>query len=184
MNIEITHFLLLVYKAFGNSINGKTVLQKRVYFLGHKLGINLGYKPHYYGPYSPIIENTNSTLKALGYIEEKISGAGLDPSGFEMARHDFSLTTMGQSVSEMLASQRTEEWTRIQTAAKDIETKSSGLNYLDLSIAAKAYFLCLNKGESITFDEIKKVGKDYGWTIKQQDLEKAASFLRNLNLVQ
>jgi len=44
--------LVLAYKAFEGDMRGKTLLQKRVYFLSVMLGIEMGYEAHYYGPYS------------------------------------------------------------------------------------------------------------------------------------
>jgi uncharacterized protein YwgA len=58
--------LVLAYKAFDGDMRGKTLLQKRVYFLSVVLGMDLGYEAHYYGPYSEQVASLNSELKALG----------------------------------------------------------------------------------------------------------------------
>ena len=41
--------LVLAYKAFEGDMRGKTLLQKRVYFLSVMLDIDMGYEAHYYG---------------------------------------------------------------------------------------------------------------------------------------
>ena len=81
--------LVLAYKAFDGDMRGKTLLQKRVYFLSVMLGVEMGYDAHYYGPYSGNVATLNSELKSLGYVSESSSAvttqvrnpAGLRPEG-------------------------------------------------------------------------------------------------------
>jgi uncharacterized protein YwgA len=62
--------LILAYKAFDGEMKGKTLLQKRIYFISVMLGIDLGYEAHYYGPYSEQVATLNMEMKSLGYISE------------------------------------------------------------------------------------------------------------------
>ena len=55
----IRDVVLLAYKTFGGTIKGKTMLQKRVYFLSVFLKVDLGYEAHYYGAYSEGVATTN-----------------------------------------------------------------------------------------------------------------------------
>ena len=98
---EITarDFLLLAYEAFGGKFDGKTILQKRLFFLSVIVaGDDLGYKPHYYGPYSSQVTEANSDLKSLGLVEEAVTKYGTDNRGFEVMRSDFKLTKAGQGI--------------------------------------------------------------------------------------
>jgi uncharacterized protein YwgA len=110
--------LLLAYKAFDGTMVGKTLLQKRVYFLSVVLDMGLGYDAHYYGPYSEDISNANSELKSLGYVSESSSRFGVDQKGFEMARYDYKLTDDGERLAEKRAQQFQSLWQRIESAAK------------------------------------------------------------------
>src|ERR1039458_8765746 len=101
----VRDMLLLAYKAFDGNMRGKTLLQKRVYFLSVVLDVGLGYDAHYYGPYSEDISSANSELKSLGYISESSSSWGFDQRGFEMARYDLSSPRPGRGLpSERLNS--------------------------------------------------------------------------------
>lgn len=82
----VRDFVLLGYKALGGSIRGKTMLQKRMYFLSVFLDADLGYGPHYYGPYSSAVAAANLDLKSLGFLDESSAGWGVDHRGFEIAR--------------------------------------------------------------------------------------------------
>src|SRR5688572_30485443 len=109
---EINDFVLLAYKAFGGSIKGKTMLQKRMYFLSVMLGVDLGYGPHYYGPYSAAVAAANADLKGVGFLGERSSPWGFDHRGFEMARYDYELTEAGQRVAERKSRSQTDLWSR------------------------------------------------------------------------
>src|SRR4051812_3349291 len=134
--------LLLAYKAFDGSMRGKTLLQKRVYFLSVVLDMGLGYDAHYYGPYSEEISSANSELKSLGYISESSSTWGFDQKGFEMARYDYTLTEFGKRLSDRKAHEYESLWSRIESAT-DVLKQAGNLDYMELSIAAKAYFVLI-----------------------------------------
>jgi uncharacterized protein YwgA len=52
--MDAKEFVQLSMLAMGSEIQGKTKLQKTVYFLGLMTGCldDLGYRAHFYGPYS------------------------------------------------------------------------------------------------------------------------------------
>src|SRR6266498_1650474 len=117
---DIWDFVILGYKAFGGSVRGKTMLQKRMYFLSVMLGVNLGYGAHYYGPYSGEVASANVDLKALGFLEERSSLWGVDHRGFEMARYDYELTKAGKRIAERKANALPDLWRKIEKTAKII----------------------------------------------------------------
>jgi uncharacterized protein YwgA len=78
---------MLIIDAAGGTLEGKTLLQKRAYFLSELLNFDLDYHAHYFGPYSPQLENGIGRAKSLGFIEEKTLGFGISDSvGFEVRR--------------------------------------------------------------------------------------------------
>jgi uncharacterized protein YwgA len=174
--------LLLAYKAFDGEMRGKTLLQKRVYFLSVMLGIDLGYEAHYYGPYSEQIATVNSELKSLGYISESSSAWGYDQRGFEMARHDFGLTSVGIRVAERKAEQNGGLWDQIQKASA-VVTKAGDLDYMELSIAAKAYYVLNKLNGKATLEDIAGMLPKFGWTVTDRQLERATEFLAKANLI-
>src|SRR5579863_10430213 len=99
-------FVHLVLNAMGGQIQGRTKLQKTIYFLGILTGNidELGYRAHYYGPYSDTVAAAVNRLKALGFVEEGSLQTGMvGEDGFEIARHDFTLTEQGKEIAEKKA---------------------------------------------------------------------------------
>jgi uncharacterized protein YwgA len=174
--------LVLAYKAFDGDMRGKTLLQKRIYFLSVMLGLDLGYEAHYYGPYSEKVATLNSELKSLGYVAESSSAWGYDQRGFEMARHDFKLTELGARLAERKIEGQSLLWSKIQKAAGVI--KSAGeLDYMELSIAAKAYYVLIKLNGKATLHDIADMLPKFGWTVKKEQLEKASDFLAKTDLI-
>ena len=144
------HFVHLVLQAFEGRICGRTKLQKTVFFLGVLTGNleALGYRPHYYGPYSDDVAAAVNRLKALGFLEESSLQTGLvGEDGFELARHDFTLTDEGKEIAEKKARENPEVWQKIKSAA-DCFRQAGDINYVKMSVAAKTFFMLSTKGSS------------------------------------
>ena len=174
--------LVLAYKAFDGDMRGKTLLQKRVYFLSVMLGIDMGYDAHYYGPYSEKVATLNSELKSMGYISESSSAWGYDQRGFEMARHDFKLTEVGDRLADRKTVTQVQIWNRIQEAAAVVR-KAGELDYMELSIAAKAYYVLNKLNGKATLEDIAGMLPKFGWSVSQEQLQKATDFLAKADLV-
>ncbi len=63
-------FVLLAMLAMGGEIQGKTKFQKTVYFLGLMTGCidDLGYRAHFYGPYSDEVADAIGWLRTIGAV--------------------------------------------------------------------------------------------------------------------
>src|SRR5579871_5224150 len=99
-----TDFLLCLIDAFGESIEGRTLLQKRAFFVAElsREDFGLRFDAHYYGPFSPTVEGTATQLKNLGFLKESSTGFGIVSDGFEVRRYDYTLTNDGQRIVEKL----------------------------------------------------------------------------------
>lgn len=178
-------FLLLAYKAFGGEINGKTTLQKKVYFLGVMLDElqYLRYKPHYYGPYSSSVAEANEDLKSIGYIEESvISGGSVNSQGFEITRYDFKLTEFGERTADKKSKKNPKEWKKLIKAANIINNTGES-DYMRLSIAAKSYYIVSKKGGEVSLSDIEEMANKFGWSVEESELKEAADFLEKIGLV-
>lgn len=181
--LSIHDALLLGYRAFGGTMNGKTLLQKRIYFLSVMLGIDMGYEAHYYGPYSAQIAFLNAELKSLGYISESTSKWGYDQRGFEMARHDFGLTELGQRITDRKAIRHPDWWKKIEKAAA-VAKQAGDLDYVELSIAAKAYYVLTKLNGKTTTEDMAAMLPRFGWNVTDDQLNKAKEFLVKMRLVE
>jgi uncharacterized protein YwgA len=180
-------FVQLSLNALGGKIEGKTKFQKMVYFLGEMTGEleNLGYRAHFYGPYSDEVAESISRLKILGFIDQTVATAGsINSSGFEVARYDFKLNEQGQEIAKEKATRYRDVWEKINQSVEKIK-KSGNIDYIKLSIAAKIFFMLKEKKESMSsIEELKEMAKQFKWSISDDQIIEAAKFLQTIGLVQ
>lgn len=175
---------LLIVEAAGGRLSGKTLLQKRAYFLSKMLGIDLDYGPHYYGPYSSSMEDGLARLKALGFIEERTLGFGVaDQVGFEVRRYDYALTEDGTRIVESLRKRYPDAYKKVHDCLGRLAEAGDTGDYLSLSIAAKTYHILASRGASMTNEEILSTASQLGWNIARDSLDRAVSFLEKMELV-
>ncbi len=182
--MQQSDFVLLAYDALGGKIMGSTNLQKKIYFLSVMLGRDdFGYDAHYYGPYSPVVAAVNRELKSLGFIEESIASAGAhDQRGFEVARHDFELTEDGRSIVRSIEKRNPSDGIELRRAANKLQALGD-IDYVQLSIAAKAYFLLSQAGKPATNRELVQMAHQFNWTVSEADIRRAVESLDMLGLV-
>ena len=178
--------VLLVLDAFGGEIRGKTLLQKRCYFVARLCDSQraMGFEAHYYGPYSSEVDNATGQLRALGFIEESKAAFGvMGDSGFEVSRYDFKLTDDGRAVASVRKKKRPKTWPAIEAAVNRIK-EAGDPSYVELSIAAKAYYLLEKKGGPASADELVELAERFGWQIRREQVLSAWEFLKKLDLIQ
>jgi hypothetical protein len=95
-------------------------------------------------------------------LQEYSAGWGVDHRGFEMARHDYFLTDEGKEFADAKAQVNADLWGNVQNAAEVIK-KAGDLNYMELSIAAKAYFALTKLRGSASLEEIHALLPQFGW---------------------
>lgn len=177
-----TDFLLCLIDASGGAIAGRTLLQKKAFFVTQLLGEDFGLKfdAHYYGPYSSTVEGTTTQLKNLGFLQESNTGFGILSDGFEVRRYDYSLTSDGKVLVEKL--RNTREYESINNATRRM-LAAGDPNYMELSIAAKAYFLLKKKeGGETSVAELIKQAEKYSWNISPESVQRGISFLKSIGL--
>lgn len=178
-------FVHLTLHAVGGEIRGRTKLQKTVYFLGVFTGAlqELGFRPHFYGPYSDSVAAGLNRLKSLGFVAESTLGSGaVGAFGFEIARHDFKLTEEGERIAKEKAKQNPEAWNKLKQATERFSAGGE-VDYMRMSVAAKTYFMLKQKGKAATASELSESAKKLGWKAKPEEIQEAISFLEKLELV-
>lgn len=178
-------FVHLTLAAMGGEIKGRTKLQKTVYFLGviTRRQSELGYRAHFYGPYSAEVADAVVQLKSLGFIDQNIASFGSsDSAGFEVARYDYKLNEQGKTVAEQKKRMHSQEWKKIEAAAAVLK-KAPHADYVKLSIAAKTYFMLGEKNGNATKAELAELATKFGWSVSQDQINEAATYLKLLGLV-
>jgi uncharacterized protein len=183
--MNIYDFVYLALYAIGGEIKGKTKFQKTIYFLGILTGrlSDLGYRPHYYGPYSEDVAAALERMRALGFVEQSISsGCAIDSRGFEVARYDYTLNKTGKEVAELKIKEFQDLWRKIQKAALTFR-KLDDVDYIKMSIAAKSYFLLGEKKGKAKLTELSETASDFGWSVSVDEVRDAIRMLESLKLV-
>jgi hypothetical protein len=151
-----------------------------MYFLSKLLNEDFAFRPHYYGPYSPMIEQALDELIGAGFLEVKREVYGLDyQRGFEMKRFDYHLTPSGEKLAEELKEKHGSESAKISGFVKKMDDVGNP-DYLDLSVAAKVFFILDKQGEEMAINEIEKEARGLDWRISETDVGKAVDILRQL----
>jgi uncharacterized protein YwgA len=184
MNLSLRELVLVILGQSGEGrFKGRTLLQKRGYFLSVLTGRELGFKPHYYGPYSPSVNAAREELCALGLVEEHVLESGATGSrGFEIKRYDYEITADGRRVLDWLADRKKDDY---QKASQYLEkmTDAGEPDYMTLSLAAKAYFIVNTKNGSVTTDQIRQEARNFDWEMDERGLNEGVVYLEKLHLV-
>lgn len=183
--MHIIDILLLVVKSEGeNGLRGRTLLQKKVYFLSVLRNENLGFSAHYYGPYSSFVAEHLDGLVYDGILEEATESwntASSERNALgEIRRHTYSLTDEAAELWEV--TQKKPDFARWANALETINNQDISRDFNQLSIAAKVHYI-VNWREKSTVEEVRQVAKEYGWDVSEEDIESVLSFLTELGLV-
>ena len=180
--MKTPHFVLCLIDACGGSVQGRTLLQKRAFFVGELSSLELDFNAHYYGPFSAQIDSAVSQLKSLGFLDEAPIGFGVARGGFEMKRYDYRITEDGREVVEMLKEQSSDDYKRISQTLEMIRAAGDP-DYVELSIAAKAYFILKEGSRPMSRDELLREAERFDWSIAAGSLDRAVDFLERLKMV-
>ena len=173
--------LLVIGGEAEKSLRGRTTIQKKLYFLSVLNKTDLGFRPHYYGPYSsPVAENLDILVYAR-FLKEVTESYSTDQNVFgEIRRHTYSVTSDGKDVMDEIEKDDVyEDWKR---AIKTLNRQPLARDFNTLSIAAKVYYI-VNRQKKATTEQIQQVAKEYGWNIDDSQFDKVRSFLKALELI-
>jgi uncharacterized protein YwgA len=179
--MKIYELILAMLSEFGGRLTGRTKIQKLCYFYSILKNRGLGFRPHYYGPYSPAVENALDELEGIGLIDKKIKLLGENSTGFEVKRYDYEITRYGHQVVQSINnSQEKKDLKEFAEHIKKIEMPGT----MDISIAAKAYYILDREKKSLTGEQIRKKAELFGWDIDPDSIDKAENFLQAFGLVE
>jgi len=184
MEPSVRQVVLFTVEQLNGSANGKTYLQKVCYFVQRVTKWPLGFRAHYYGPYSDLVSAELSFLTGAGLLDETRRGSGIaGVGGWEIARFDYTLTEDGRRTVERLAQEDAAGVASIRAAVKrvlDVGPQS----YVDLSFAAKTDWILQSERGPMTFDGVARAATRFNWNVKGTDVKRATEFLRAIGLVE
>lgn len=166
----------------GEPLRGRTLLQKKLYFASVLAGEDLGFQPHYYGPYSQAVADAVNSLVSGGLVGETIETFPSEPNVFgEWRRHSYGLTEDGARVVE--ASSKTVELTKWREALEKVDSHEVAKDFNLLSVAAKTH-LILSHLRTATADEISRQAEEFGWKMSPSDIARVHEYLKHLGLIE
>lgn len=176
-------FLLVIKNAGDEGLQGRTLLQKKIYFLSQLMKVDLGFSAHYYGPYSGLVAGYIERLVGHGFLEEttEVFGTVSQRNIFgEMHRYTYKLTNEAKQLwCEIKDDPELQKW---QCALDRIDSHEISHDFNRLSIAAKVHYIVNWRGRR-TNAEVRQVAEEYNWKVSKEDIEGVLSFLTELGLV-
>ncbi len=187
MKIHPRSIILLAISAFGGSVTGRTLLQKRLYFIDELLQKQYGdcagfsHSSHFYGPYSSTVSDEVTVLVSSGFLQQFEEPFGYSSSGFEVKRHHYQLTEAGKSAVERLKQEHADDSGRVTALCEQINSLG-GVDYVKMSIAAKTHFMLKRRNAPMSPDAAVEEAKKFSWKVSAADVAESFPLLEKLNL--
>ncbi len=182
--MHIIDILLLVVKGeTDGKLRGRTLLQKKVYFLSVLTGFDLGFTPHYYGPYSSFVAAHLDGLVNYGVLRENTeffaTASGERTPWGEIRKHTYIYSIIPEVAEKVWsAAQKKQGFAEWSQKLKSINDQKIARDSNKLSIAAKVhYIVSLEGNETLTLTQVQQIAEEYNWDVKAEDIEGVLSFL-------
>jgi uncharacterized protein YwgA len=175
--MDAEDIVLGVVSAAGGEITCRTYLQKVAYFVSEKMGIPMGFGPHYYGPYSSSITAETDSQVAMGRLAE-IRGSG----GQSRVFYRYGLKQAGEEYLKAITDFDPEGFQQLTGIVTKIQ--ATGADYNQLACAAKLHFLLQEAGGKISRATAKNEARRLGWRIEDEDIDTAIRVLQQLDLAE
>jgi hypothetical protein len=179
--MDINEIILFMISELKGKISSKTKIHKLCYFYSVRSYRDMGFRPHYYGPFSPQVEKALDELEGIGLVDKKVDHLGESSEGFEIKRYDYIISDYGKQVEALI--EDNQEKQELKNFIEMIK-QAGNPGYLDLSIAVKAHFIFKKENRVVTPDEIRKKAKGFGWDIGSAAIKRAEKFMLQLKLIE
>lgn len=158
-------------------IDGRTTIQKLTYFCSVKTGIDIGFDPHYYGPYSPLVASSLENLVGFDFIVEKGRRTIRDRT-----MYSYFLTEDGVKLAKKIEKKHPGE----HQVIKNVVNRCYHIvhnNIYVLSWAAKVHYILNQTQKPMTYDEAISTGKLFGWKLSDEESKSGLKLLLALGLL-
>ncbi len=184
--MDIQHLVLaVVANEPKDSSLGRTLLQKKMYFLNEMLNKSIDFYPHYYGPYSRKVADTVDSLVSASILKERVeSFPSVSTPWGDYTRYSYVLPEKVQkTINDILKNRLGEnQYNIVQEKLKKINEYSDASDYKLMSIASKVLQILKIRG-ALNLKDFSKEAAKLKWNLKQSQVKRAAQFLTYLNLL-
>ena len=157
---------------------GRTSLQKVAYFVALALGVNLGHRAYYYGPFSDTVEQDVEALALSDLVDETVRPLGfVNQQGFAGRQYKYSVTESGMKRVDAIRSAHGDEYDRVDSVVSSFLERFSTLDQATLSAAAKVVYLTRREGHELSESEIGRLARDLGWNLAATTVRQVRSLV-------
>ena len=103
--------------------------------------------------------------------------------GWEVAHVDYLVTDKGRDAVRFLDAKHSAECALVRSAIRQVLSAGS-LDYIELSLAAKAAWILESQGKAVNAVGIASAAGRFGWQVSGNQVERATKFLRTLDLAE
>jgi len=176
--VDVYDTICLTLAANDSQINGRTTLQKLIYFEMAKIP-EINIKPHiayFYGPFNRQVAHGLETFVYLDILSERRFKKGY-------SAYEYSILERGQHVIEDLKTENKEVFEKIKNIVQIC--KEHWIKSHSLSFTAKVHYMlsiqdCKN---GVTENDTIAMADSFGWDITEDDVKSGAKLLEKLELV-
>jgi uncharacterized protein YwgA len=164
---------------------GRTSLQKVCYLVAATLGLDLGHRAYYYGPFSTAVEENTEALVLAGLLTENAESLGfLNPSGWPASRYHYGLTDQGRKRLGQLEEAYPEEIAKLREVIAKLVSIVGSLDQQVLSTASKTLYIAREKNRPLRPQEIGQLAREFHWSLDRAQVGRVSRALEQLGLVQ
>jgi len=174
--------LLAVSEEKGERLEGRTLLQKKLYFLSVLMKKDFQFRPHYYGPYSENVADAVKTLVSAGFLREHAAASSIPNIFGERRRYSYTVTAGGKQLLEFISNDEVDDFEKWQEKLRRLNSLSISPNWNLLSIAAKMHYI-LSEDKQLSVNNIHNKAEELGWQITVDEINKVAEDLISLGLI-
>jgi uncharacterized protein YwgA len=183
--LDVEDLVFAAIQGSGGRIEGRTRLQKLVYFAASVLRIDVGYRPHYYGPYSSAVTAVAESQAARGVLNETVESfagvRGFPGNDDEFRRYLYVLTEGGRKALEWRRARRADEFDKAAGIVRTLV--DTGADYRVLSYAAKLFHILLAEECPLTADAARQRAKELGWHMTRDEMQQGVELLLKVRLI-
>jgi uncharacterized protein YwgA len=175
--------VLLAISAAGGTVEGRTAMQKIMYFVALALDEDFGHRAHYYGPYSREVEYALTQAMLAEDIDERVERFPNFGSGPDIRKYTYELTDQGRDQVRNIRDADSATADAVDETVRSIHSAVPDLEQQTLSMGAKIHFIISEQSEPTPLAKIPALAKGLGWRISDQQVEKSVELLRELDLL-
>jgi uncharacterized protein YwgA len=176
--------VLLALDAAGGEVEGRTAMQKIMYFVSVALETDLGHRAHYYGPYSRPVELGLTQTALAEEVTETMERFPSWTAGPDIRKYTYELTDEGREQVAAVSGRDATDAERVKATVGAIQEAVPDLDQQTLSMAAKIHYIVIHQDDPTKLADIPNLAKQLGWRISDTQVESSVNLLQRLDLLE